>query len=293
MDEFNNDDNFQQSSEGFENSGEGTDLSSGSEENFSIPEEYKEKGWTKFFDGKTGDDLKNEVFKSYDNSQTLIGKRVEDYISTTDLKSLPNYDQIKENLIKQIAPNYEVPENAEGYAFNDILKDENGNIQYEYPEEVFNSFGETFKSLGLSKEQGQGILKAYTDFELAEFEKYTNAEELETSVNQMFNGNQEQRRNVEGLLKEFLPKEDQEFLQRTAPNHTIMMYYKLAKGLVDKYGFKEGTNNSGNTGRIHMSQADKDKEYERITSELEALSHRPHSTKEKQDLLQQLNAVYK
>lgn len=289
MNDFNNDGNFQGGSGDFgasgsedfnNNSGGGNDLNTGVESNFSIPEEYKEKGWTKFFDGKTGDDLKTELFKSYDNSQTLIGKRVEDYLTTTDLKSLPNYEQIKENLIKQVAPNVEVPENAEGYAFNDILKDENGNVQYEYPEEVFDSFGETFKGLGLTKEQGQGILKAYTDFELAEFEKYTNAEELETNINQMFNGNIEQRKNVEGLLKEFLPKEDQEFLQKTAPNHTIIMYYKLAKGLVDKYGFKEGTSNSGNPSNMRMTKADRDVEYNRIVAKMEELQNRPHTDEE-------------
>ncbi len=109
MDEFNSDGNLQQSSGNFDNSGGGTSSDTGADANFSIPEEYKEKGWAKFFDGKTGDELKAEVFKSYDNSQTFIGKRVEDYIATTDLKSLPNYEQIKENLIKQIAPNYDVP----------------------------------------------------------------------------------------------------------------------------------------------------------------------------------------
>ena len=65
MDDFQNDDNFQQ----------GSDIPSGGgseSSDFSIPEEYKEKGWTKFFDGKTGDELKAEVFRSYDNSQTLI-----------------------------------------------------------------------------------------------------------------------------------------------------------------------------------------------------------------------------
>lgn len=289
MNDFNNDGNFQggsgdfgaSGSEGFNNnSGGGNDLNAGAESNFSIPEEYKEKGWTKFFDGKTGDDLKTELFKSYDNSQTLIGKRVEDYLTTTDLKSLPNYEQIKENLIKQVAPNVEVPESADGYAFNDILKDENGNIQYEYPEEVFDSFGETFKGLGLTKEQGQGILKAYTDFELAEFEKYTNAEELETNINQMFNGNVEQRRTVEGLLKEFLPEEDQQFLQKTAPNHTIEMFYRVAQGLVNKYGFKESTSNSGNPSNMRMTKADRDVEYNRIVAKMEELQNRPHTDEE-------------
>lgn len=289
MDDFGNDSNgFQQGSDNFDNSGGGTET--GSE--FSIPEEYKDKGWTRFFDGKTGDDLKSEVFKSYDNSQTLIGKRVEDYLATTDLKSLPNYEQIKDNLIKQVAPNYQVPEKAEDYAFSDILKDENGNLQYEYPPEVFDIFGNTFKGLGISKEQGQGILKAYTDFELQQFEKYTNADDLENSINQMFNGNQEQRKTVEGLLKEFLPEADQQFLQKTAPNYVIEMFYRVADGLVNKYGFKEGTNNSRNTATMRMSEADRNAEYDRIVSKMEELERRPHTDAEMQQYQTALRRLF-
>lgn len=288
MDDFQNDDSLQT----------GSDITSGdggsdSGSDFSIPKEYEGKGWTKFFDGKTGDELKAEVFRSYDNSQTLIGKKVEDYLATTDLRSLENYEQIKEQLTKQIAPNSNVPEDAEGYAFNDILKDENGNLQYEYPEEVFNTFGETFKELGISKEQGQGILKAYTDFELEQFEKYTNADELESNINQMFNGNQEQRKTVEGLLKEFLPAEDQQFLQKTAPNYTIEMFYKVAQGLVNKYGYKEGTSNSNNPAKVRMSDADRNAEYNRLYQELLDLDNRPHQVGEKERIVKRMQEIFK
>ena len=104
----------------------------------------------------------------------------------------------------------------------------------------------------------------------------------------MFNGNQQQRREVESLIREFLPQEDQAFLQKTAPNYTIEMFYKLAQGLVNKYGFKEGTNNSNNSASMRRTQADIDNEYNRIASELEALQHRPHTTEEKSKLMAQL-----
>lgn len=129
---------------------------------FSIPEEYKDKGWAKFFDGKTGDELKSEFFRSYDNSQTLIGKKVEDYLATTDLKNLENYNEIKDALRKQVAPDVTVPEKSEDYAFNDILKGEDGNLLYEYPNEALGFFGDKFKELGLTKEQGQGLFKKLT-----------------------------------------------------------------------------------------------------------------------------------
>lgn len=228
---------------------------------FAIPEEYQGKEWAKGFEGKSGDDLKTEIFKALDDKYSNVP---------------------------------DVPETSEGYAFNDILKDENGELQYEYPDEALDFFGDKFKELGLTKEQGQGILKQYTDFELEQFEKYTNAEELDQNVNAMFNGNVAQRRTVEGLIKEFLSPEDQEFLQKTTPNCTIEMFYKLAKGLTDKYGYQEGTSggNKGN-GSFRMSEAERDKEYNRIASEMEALDRRPHSSAEKENLQRQLDNLFR
>ena len=285
----------------FENKGQGFDGSQGSEggsqnSEFSIPEEYKEKGWTKFFDGKSGDELKTELFRSYDNSQTLIGKKVEDYIKTIDLKSLDNYEEIKEALTKQIGNQVEIPENAEGYAFNDILKNEDGSLEYEYPEEALDYFGDKFKELGLSKEQGQGLLKTYTQFEIEEFQKYTNADDLENSLKTMFSETGEksqQRKTVEGLLKEFLPQEDQEFLQKTAPNYTIEMFYRVAKGLVDKYGFKEGSANSTNPAKIRMSEADKNAEYDRLYNRLLELDNSPHQkVGERDEIVKRMREIF-
>ena len=260
---------------------------------FSIPDEYKERGWTKFFDGKSGDELKAELFRSYDNSQTLIGKKVEDYLKTTDLKSLDNYEEIKEILTKQIAPDSQIPATVEDYSLNDILKDADGNLQFEYPEEALGFFGEQFKELGLSKEQGQGLLKAYTDFEVQEFQKYTDAEELETSISTMFKGNAEQRKTVEGLLKEFLPEEDQQFLQKTAPNYTIEMFYKVANGLVSKYGYKEGTTNSSNPAKLRMSEADKNAEYDRLYNKLIELDNNPHQkVGDREAIVKQMREIF-
>ena len=284
--------------ENFENGsqvGDGTQGSGNSDNSsaeFSIPDEYKDKGWTRFFDGKTGDDLKNEFFRSYDNSQTLIGKKVEDYIKTTDLKSLDNFEEIKDALQKQIGNQVEVPQDAEGYALNDILKNEDGSLDYEYPDEALNFFGDKFKDLGLSKEQGQQLLKSYTDFEIGEFQKYTNPDDLENNINSMFDNNQQQRKTVEGLLKEFLPQKDQEFLQKTAPNYTIEMFYRVAKGLVDKYGYKEGTAQANPPSKMRMSEADRNARYEELTKQLEILDNRPQQVGERDAILKQLREIF-
>lgn len=271
-------------------SGQGAGNSQATE--FSIPDEYKEKGWAKFFDGKSGDELKSELFKSYDNSQSMIGKKVEEYLTTTDLKQLSNYEEIKKNLSSQLTPEYNVPENSSDYDLGSILKDENGNQIFSAPEESLNLFQDKFKEFGISKEQGQNLMKSYLEYEVGEFQKYTDADELESHINDMFKGNSQQRTQCESLIKEFLSPQDQKFIQDTMPNVVVEMFYKVSKGLVEKYDYKEG-NSANNHSTLAMTQAEKNAEYERLTSELEALSRRPHNAQEKQSLLNQLMAIYK
>lgn len=257
---------------------------------FSVPEEYKDRGWARCFEGKSGDDLKAEFFKSFDNSQSLIGKKVEDFLATTDLKQLSNYEEIKKNLSNQLVPELQVPENASDYALGDLIKETLGS-ENDYVQEGVESFQDTFKNLGISKEQGQGVMKAYIDYQVQEFQKYTNADELEYNINEMFKGNAEQRGKCETLIKEFLPKEDQKFIQDTMPNVVVEMFYKVAKGLLDKYDYKEGSANL-NDSSMKMTDAQKNAEYDRISKELEELSHRPHRTEEKQALVSQLQKIF-
>lgn len=258
---------------------------------FSIPDEYKDKGWAQFFNGKTGDELKTEFFKSYDNSQSLIGKKVEDYLTTTDLKQLANYEDIKKNLSTQLIPEYNVPENSNEYDLQSIVK-ENLGEETTFDYSSLDKFQNDFKEFGISKEQGQKILKSYIDYQIDEFQKMTNAEELETNINSMFKGNSEQRTKCEALIKEFLPTQDQKFIQETMPNQVVEMFYKITKGLLDKYDYQEGNSGSGQSS-MRMTQQEKDAEYTRITNELEALTNRPHRAQEKQELLNQLQALYK
>lgn len=258
---------------------------------FSIPEEYKTKGWTKFFDGKTGEDLKAELFRSYDSSQSLIGKRVEDYLATTDLKRLENFEQIKENLIKQIAPEYETPEEIGGYNLKEVLT--NASVEFPITDEVMDSMAEKFKELGVSAQQGQQIFKTYLDLTLKDFEKVTDPQELEQNISNMFNGNTEQRKNVENLIKEFLPDEDRKIIQDIVPNVVVEMFYKVAKGFVEKYDYKEGTNNSSNPAKMRMSEADRNAEYNRLYEELQNLDSRPQKPGEKDAIVNRMRELFK
>ncbi len=286
------DENFQNSStEGGSDAGVNNDGGNlQTEADFSVPDEYKDRGWARCFEGKTGDDLKAELFKSYDNSQSLIGKKVEDYLATTDLKQLSNYEEIKKNLSNQLVPELQVPENANDYELGDVIKEVLGD-DTNYAQNGIDSFQDTFKNLGISKEQGQGVMKAYVDYQVQEFQKYTDADELENNINAMFKGNAEQRGQCETLIKEFLPQEDQKFIQDTMPNAVVEMFYKVAKGLLDKYDYKEGSANLNNS-TMKMTDAQKNAEYDRISKELEELSHRPHKAEEKQALVNQLQKIF-
>jgi len=93
-------------------------------------------------------------------------------------------------------------------------------------------------------------------------------------------------------LKEFLPESDQTFLQQTAPNHTIEMFYKVAKGLVDKYGFKEGSANSSNPAKMRMSDSDRNAEYDRLAKMLDDLDNRPQQVGEKDKIVKQMRDLF-
>lgn len=276
-----------------ENFNQETNLNSesGTQSNFSIPEEYQEKGWARFFDGKEGDELKAELFKSYDSSQGLIGKRVSDYIATTDLTQLDNWGELKEKLTSQIAPEFKTPQDVKEYGLAELLKDENGNEVFSAPEEAIELFSNQFKELGLNVEQAQGLFKEYMKFETEQFQKLTDANELEANINEMFKGDTKQRQTCESLIKEFLPQDDQQFIQDVMPNKVVEMFYKVAKGMADKYGYIEGVAKD-NPVTLTRTENEKQSRYDELCSKLTELSSRPHTTDEKQKILDELNKVF-
>ncbi|MBQ7977372.1 MAG: hypothetical protein IJ301_02080 [Clostridia bacterium] len=255
---------------------------------FSIPQEYSEKGWVKFFDGKTGDDLKAELFKSYDSQQSLIGKKVNEYLANTDLKQLDNFEEIKKTLLPQIAPEIDVPEK---YNFDSVLLDEEGNKIYPMPDEALDEFTTLFKEEGINDKQAQSILKKYIEFETENFKKYTDADELEAGLKEMFKSNPSQRQTCESLIKEFLSADDQKLIQDTMPNVVVEMFYKVSKGLVDKYGYKETTGGQ-KAGSVIKTDAEKQAEYDKLYNQLIELCNRPHTENEKASLLKQLQNVF-
>lgn len=259
---------------------------------FSIPEEYQDKGWAKFFDGKSGDELKSELFKAYDSSQSLIGKKVGDYISTTDLTQLENWEEIKGKLTEVIAPKFKTPEEISEYKLEEMLLDEQGNEKFFAPQEAIDKFSQKFKDIGINVEQAQDLFRTYVEFEMEQFQKYTDADELEKNVSEMFKSNPARRKECEGLIKEFLSQEDRNFIQDTMPNNVIEMFYKVSKGLVDKYGYKEQVARD-NPITLTRSADEKTQRYNELCNKLEELKSRTHTTSEKDAILKELQEVFK
>ena len=120
---------------------------------------------------------------------------------------------------------------------------------------------------------------------------------LENTLKSMFKETgtekSEQRKTVEGLLKEFLPQEDQKIIQDSVPNKVIEMFYKVAKGLVDTYGYKEGSANTSNPAKIRMSKADIDAEYDRLVKRLEELDNSPNQkVGERDEIVKQMQKLF-
>ena len=258
---------------------------------FEIPEEYQDKGWAKFFDGKSGDELKTELFKSYDSAQNLMGKKVGDYIANTDLKTLENWEDIKGKLLNQVAPQYQTPDDIKAYELEKMLLNEQGEQQFCAPQEAIDMFSQKFKDIGINVEQAQDLFKTYLEYEKEQFAKFTDANELEKNVSEMFKSNPKQRIECEGLLKEFLSEEDKMFIQDVMPNNVIEMFYKVAKGLADKYGYKESTARE-NPNTLTRSAEEKQARYNQLCDKLSELSSRPHSEAEKQAVLNELQQVF-
>lgn len=268
-----------------------SDSSSTQETSFSIPEEYASKGWAKTFEGKTGNDLMNAFFKSYDNAQGLVSKRVDEYIENIDLSKLDSYENIKSVLQSKSA---NVPENIEDYKLESVFSSEDENSEnFEVPKDVLDKFANSFKEIGLNVNQAQELLKMYSEFELENFSKLADPEELKKDISTLFNNDDSKKKNVESLLNEFLTEDDANFLKTSAPNKTILMFYKLAKGLTDKYDFTEGNASAGAKSSNVRTEEEKNAEYDKVYNKLMELQTRPHSTEEKEELLNKLRNIYK
>lgn len=235
-------------------------------DDFTIPEEYKSAEWSK--DIKSVDDLWNYRASAESNQ---------------DLKKA-DLDTVKKYFSKF------APENTDDYNIIESMKNKDGEPTYELNNEVKDYFGGVFKDLGVPVQMGQELVKKVCDFEISQFHKATDIEDLNCRLKNIFGDDDKTKRTCEGMIKDVLPREDLDKIDAYMPNPFVEIMYKLAKGLSDNYGYKEPTAHTAgrNYSGGNLSKEEKDTKYSETLNKIRSLSRRPHSADEKKELLTEL-----
>lgn len=199
-----------------------TDAGASSEEqSFSIPDEYKEKGWTKNL--KSIDDL----WKMNDNAQNLIGKK------TIGIPSADATDEELSEFYSKIRP-----ENQTDY--NVDLEGED--------KELFESL---FFENGLSQRQANALIEGYKQsVDLAEREMKSQEGYKQELVNRFGDNAQTAEKNIVDFIKKEVNEQDRAALE-AMPNNVLGIVYSLINKVQERYAVKDtDTGISGKAGVI-------------------------------------------
>lgn len=237
-----------------------------SENNFTIPDKYKNQDWA----------------KNITSVEELWDYKAESS-QETDFKNLSPED------IKKYFSKF-APDSIDDYKIFDALKNDNGEQSYEINEDVVNYFGNHFKELGIPADIGNNLFKLYAKYELEQFNKLTDVEDLNSRLRNIFGNDDKSKKICEGIIKEALPKEDLQKINDYMPNHFLEIMYRMAKNVSDKYGYKEPL--PRDTGRYttgeYMSKQEKDAKYLETYNKLQGLKRRAHTKEEKDSLIAEL-----
>lgn len=178
------------------------------ENSFSIPEEYQDRAWAKNI--KSQEDL----FKSYDNAQSLIGKKT---------IGIPDFDKASD---EELASFYEktAPKNIEDYDLN-------------MPDNDKQFFGELFKENGLNKRQATNIINKYNEYIQEGFSEDGYRQELQERFGNDF---ENQTKPISDFIRNNLKREDGEILAKM-PNKVIGMFMTFANNVKKAYGIENQT----------------------------------------------------
>jgi hypothetical protein len=229
-------------------------------ESFKVPDAYKDKGWAKNI--KTEDDF----WKSLDNAQSAMGKK---YLAP-DLTTMS--DKEKTAYFESVRPKdpseYVMPEKA-----SDFEKQTYAKVLHEAG--ISKAQGELLVSKFLEAAQGSA---AYSAEGLMNIAKESWGDKAEAKVGELGN-----------LLKEHISENDWKMFENALPNDVAGMVLRIVDSFQKAYGANEGSGNASDTrGAVDVSA-----EIKKVDSDLEALRHRPHSTKEKMDLLNKRSELMK
>jgi len=196
---------------------------------FAIPEVYKEKSWAKNI--KSQEDL----FKSYDNAQSLIGKKtigIPDFEKATD-------DELKEYYSKT------APAEAKEYEFGEIADSDK------------EFFGNLFKENGLNKRQAKDIFNKYMEYS----NQYRSDEGFQEELKARFGENSIKTLDeTKTFLNKYLKNEDKNILDKM-PNKVVGMMLEFANNVKKDYGIDiksavdKGTSSQAVTSAQYQAKA--------------------------------------
>lgn len=245
---------------------EGAGLSSQSDPappSFNIPDDYKEKGWAKNIGSE------QDLWKMLDNSQEMIGKKQ----VIPDLSD----EKAREEYFAQLRPEspdeYELPES--------------------YGEEINKFYSDAFHKAGLSKEQASTLVEMHQQLEQQSTHEQYSKDAFDSKLKETFGDNYEKESSkILAHMKTMMTPAQKE-LFNTAPNDSVVLMMQYTKKMMEEYGANEGTSNSGNNNVNAPSGEQIKEQRDTLYQQLQDLSKRPHSAKEKEELMQKYTATFR
>ncbi len=233
---------------------------------FVLPDEYKDKPWAAKV--KSTEDL----YKQIDNLTTLAGKK----------NAYPAADATPEQLNEYYAGLR--PESAEVYDFG---KD--------HPNpEVAKQFGEMLFKSNISQHQAKQLITDYQAFEKATMEKATSADGFKEVMTKQFGEKYDATvATISKSLEQYASKEDQAVIN-AMPNEYIGSVYKLMDSILKAHGATQGGADLHNEkAGVPSGGVPIETQRSEIRSKITALENGPHTAKQKQDLVDALDATYR
>lgn len=253
----------------------------GSQQSFSIPDEYAEKGWTKTAPKFANqEEYVNWITKQYDRQQEFLGGKLDKFATEKGFVSIPdwnNEEQVK-NFFAKISP-------------QDVS---------EYPTKEFESeeaktyFNNAFKEAGLAVPQAKKIIEAFNNYQNKVLEQVTSKEDYNKRMEGLFGKDFEKAKEpIDNMLKGLLTAEEMQLINDYMPNQLVEVMYKISKGLADKYGHKEQPQGGSQANKDVMTKEEKATKHAEYTKQLNELTRRPHTLEEKQSIINKLVELYK
>lgn len=232
---------------------------------FSVPEAYRGKGWTDKI--KSEDDL----WKTLDNAQSVLGKKyaTPDIAAMSETERAQYYASIR-------------PKDAGEYAFPEGISDSEKGV-----------YGKLLHDAGITKFQGEQLLKAFTETTAQQREQLFSPEGLEQVLKQSFgDGYGPKTKELGNLLKSHVSETDWKMFDQALPNEIQGLVFRIVDGMQKAYGAKEGiiapnTGSSASVGNVDEAIAATNKA-------LQELARNPfHTAVQKKELMDKLSGLYK